>query len=457
VRIEGGVSPLQLGDPETEICLTARAALVYASRVRWLVNRFATFEAKRCEELLKMEAAPKLAEVAKASFGWRVGLEDLKLEWERLTFSLGMAEYLEVAPQFHSPSWKLTNKYVDRGRVFLDAKDFARLLAENLKLRIIRKAGEEGVKDFELPAALQPHLGSIAGLLEGKRQLYEDEFPDGLVNDARPPCIVAIMNDLSAGKSLSHMARFAITTFMLNVGESVDGVLKLFGNVADFDEGKARYQVEHIAGITGSRTKYAPPKCEVLRSFGLCAEPDRLCATVSPAELLQEEGQAGSGAKAPRRGGANEGRRGWGEEEIEREREREREREEGRVHKVVLDEFRGYYSRLPAEQLDVKDFVRREYALLHFGDQKMIRHLSFGGVSELKRSLVEGVPANVYYSSAYYRNPQADDMNAKGWEGADLIFDIDADHIRTDCKDEHDTWACLDCGAGGGASPGRVP
>lgn len=123
------------------------------------------------------------------------------------------------------------------------------------------------------------------------------------------------------------------------------------------------------------------------------------------------------------------------------------------MHKVVLDEFRGYYSRLPAEQLDVKDFVRREYALLHFGDQKMIRHLKFGGVSELKRSLVEGVPANVYYSSAYYRNPQADDMNAKGWEGADLIFDIDADHIRTDCKDEHDTWACLDCGCRGRGFP----
>ncbi len=323
--IEGGVSPLQLGDPETEILSYPLAlALVYASRVRWLVNRFATFEAKRCEELLKMETAPKLAEVAKASFGWRVGLEDLRLEWERLAFSLGMAEYLEVAPQFHSPSWKLTNKYVDKGRVFLDAKDFARLLAENLKLRIIRKAGEEGVKDFELPAALQPHLGSIAGLLEGKKQLYEDEFPDGLVDDARPPCIVAIMNDLSAGKSLSHMARFAITTFMLNVGESVDGVLKLFGNVADFDEGKARYQVEHIAGITGSRTKYAPPKCEVLRSFGLCAEPDRLCATVShPLNYYKRKVRAGSGAKAPTGGVAptREGMRKEGGKVGERGRE----------------------------------------------------------------------------------------------------------------------------------------
>lgn len=309
--IEGGAgaATLNLGDTETEILSYPLAlALVYASGARWLVNRFATSEAKRCEELLKMEAAPKLAEIAKSSFGWKVDLEDLRLEWERLTFRLGLADYLEVAPQFHSPSWKLTNKYVDKGYVFLDTKDFSRLLAENLKLRIIRKSGEEEAKNFELPAALQPHLSGILGLLEGKKELYEDEFPEGVVDEARPPCIVAIANDLRAGKSLSHMARFAITTFMLNVGESVDGVLKLFSNVADFDEGKARYQVEHIAGMTGSRTKYAPPKCEVLRSFGLCVEPDKLCATVShPLNYYKRRVRAGSATSAPR---GEDGRRG---------------------------------------------------------------------------------------------------------------------------------------------------
>jgi len=29
-------------------------------------------------------------------------------------------------------------------------------------------------------------------------------------------------------------------------------------------------------------------------------------------------------------------------------------------------------------------------------------------------------------------------MENKGWIGADLIFDIDADHIETRCKTEHD-------------------
>jgi DNA primase large subunit len=76
------------------------------------------------------------------------------------------------------------------------------------------------------------------------------------------------------------MARFTLTTFMINVGISTDDVLKLFSNVADFDEGKTRYQVEHIAGLIGSKTRYTPPKCDVLRSFGICIENGANCGRI---------------------------------------------------------------------------------------------------------------------------------------------------------------------------------
>jgi DNA primase small subunit len=38
-------------------------------------------------------------------------------------------------------------------------------------------------------------------------------------------------------------------------------------------------------------------------------------------------------------------------------------------------------------------------------------------------------PAHVYYSVAYYDMPGAPRMDQKGWRGADLIFDLDADHL----------------------------
>jgi len=279
--IEGEDIITDSSDPEVEIFSYPLAlALVYSSKISWLVNRFATSEAKRCEDLLKMEPAPKLVEIGSESFGWKVEQSKLALEWEKMDFKLGVSEYLEAAPQFHSAAWKIINKHVDRGSVYLTSKDFARLLSENLKLKIIRKASNEEVKKFEMPEVFRPLREEILKLAEGKKQYFEDEVPAGLVDEARPPCIVAMINDMSAGKSLSHMARFTITTFMINVGEGVDDVMKLFGNVADFDEGKARYQVEHIAGIIGSKTKYKPPKCEVLRSFGLCVSPDRLCSKI---------------------------------------------------------------------------------------------------------------------------------------------------------------------------------
>jgi len=67
------------------------------------------------------------------------------------------------------------------------------------------------------------------------------------------------------------------------------------------------------------------------------------------------------------------------------------------------------------------------------------------------------VPSDVYYSSAYYEKPE-EEMDSKGWIGADLIFDIDADHIPTPCNKQHDAWACKNCGASErGAKPEKCP
>jgi DNA primase small subunit len=49
-------------------------------------------------------------------------------------------------------------------------------------------------------------------------------------------------------------------------------------------------------------------------------------------------------------------------------------------------------------------------------------------------------------------------MDKKGWLGADLIFDIDADHIPTSCDKIHDEWTCGKCGfSGKGITPETCP
>jgi len=72
---------------------------------------------------------------------------------------------------------------------------------------------------------------------------------------------------------------------------------------------------------------------------------------------------------------------------------------------------------------------KREYGFLFFDSRMMKRHMAFCHTSNLMEFLGKKCPAHAYYSSAYYETPDASSMNQKGWCGADLIFDLDADHL----------------------------
>ena len=75
----------------------------------------------------------------------------------------------------------------------------------------------------------------------------------------------------------------------------------------------------------------------------------------------------------------------------------------------------------------------REFGFILFDpdspDVRMRRHMGFGAPEELAAYLRSIVPQHAFYSSAYYASPGAGTMAEKGWTGADLIFDLDADHL----------------------------
>lgn len=75
-------------------------------------------------------------------------------------------------------------------------------------------------------------------------------------------------------------------------------------------------------------------------------------------------------------------------------------------------------------------FSKREFGFMFFDRQGMVRHTAFPTRASLKKYLVEQTPAHAYYSCAYYERPDAPTMNEKKWLGADLIFDLDADHVE---------------------------
>ena len=71
----------------------------------------------------------------------------------------------------------------------------------------------------------------------------------------------------------------------------------------------------------------------------------------------------------------------------------------------------------------------REWMLSPFGNNKPLRHKSFNSVNNLREFLVNRTPASVFYSTAYWNDPNQLKMSDKGWKGADLIFDLDGDHL----------------------------
>ena len=74
-------------------------------------------------------------------------------------------------------------------------------------------------------------------------------------------------------------------------------------------------------------------------------------------------------------------------------------------------------------------FGKREFAFVLFGSNGMLRHISFARKQEIEKFLKEKVPTHVYYSTAFYQKPDAPTMQEKEWMGAELIFDLDSDHL----------------------------
>ena len=92
-----------------------------------------------------------------------------------------------------------------------------------------------------------------------------------------------------------------------------------------------------------------------------------------------------------------------------------------------MQRFRDYYRRSPPPAPD--RFGRREFGFMFFDKNFVQRHLGFSREADLHSFLQERAPAHSYYSTAYYKDPSAEKMEDKIWLGADLIFDLDADHI----------------------------
>ncbi len=101
----------------------------------------------------------------------------------------------------------------------------------------------------------------------------------------------------------------------------------------------------------------------------------------------------------------------------------------------LKNKFQEYYSENPVHA--PAGLQRREWGFLFYEEKpdksgrgfQMHRHKSFNSEAEMNDYLRSMGPSHAYHSAAYYQYPQAPTMIEKKWQGADLIFDLDADHL----------------------------
>jgi len=242
-------------------------------------RRYALAEAKRAYDLLRYENPEKLLQIAVGSFGWDAKLAERDVGDTHFEFALQFTFYIRNAARIHDLRWKLVNRVLTDGYVLLPREDFARLLEEEVQSRVLEKTSGATV---ELPKELAERVEPLSAMLRARSQhLAADEMPHAVMASAMPPCMKNLLSLLQTSKHISHMGRFAMAAFLLNIGTNEEDLLKMFKAFSDFDERIARYQVEHIAGKRGSRRKYTAPNCATMRTHGVCVNPDELCATIT--------------------------------------------------------------------------------------------------------------------------------------------------------------------------------
>lgn len=250
--------------------------LAVATKNQFIKKRYALAEAKQTYDQLKLEPRRKILAIAK-NFEWSIKVNnDDKIPYE---FALNFTDYLRNTTHLRAKKWKLVNRLLLDGNVYLTRNEVARLLSEEVRKHIQRRLEVKRLPEF--PERILETAEKIKKLSIKKIGKAEMEgMPKTISETAFPPCIKTLYKTFSSGRHLSHIGRFTLTSFLINIGMPPENVIELFKNFSDYNQRMTHYQVEHIAGKRGSRTRYTPPKCETLQTHGICTNPDELCQKI---------------------------------------------------------------------------------------------------------------------------------------------------------------------------------
>jgi len=225
------------------------------------------FEAMRVERFLSTDLSIERSSQKKKLLVQKIfqDLFDINIDVDSTSSicKLSVPDYLLRASKMYEQEWKLINRSVKDGYVYLDTDEAVRLIRNELSNLIYTRV--KNMKVYEVPILIKSKADELRKKYSG-RYVYRNQFK---ILDY-PPCIKHAMEIINKGENLPHSARFMLATYMLAIGKTEEEVIEIFKNSPDYNEKITRYQVEHLAGKKGSHIKYSVPSCDRLRSEDLC-------------------------------------------------------------------------------------------------------------------------------------------------------------------------------------------
>ncbi len=229
--------------------------LVALSRDPFIKKGFAKGEASALRSILMRETRD-ISEVAE-ELG--ISLDNGKIHFK---------DYLRYIPS--DDNYKLVYQEMRDGFVKVNDDLLVEILASAYE-RKLEKDLSRYPKDLEF---MKKYLSELK--IEKKAKF---EYKGPMDAEAFPPCMKKILADAAAGIHLGHNARFAIATFLVNIGLDEDSIVNVFRKQDNFNERLTRYHIEYIMGKK-SGEKRMVPSCEKMKIYGLCVNPDDLCKRI---------------------------------------------------------------------------------------------------------------------------------------------------------------------------------
>ncbi|MCK5563377.1 hypothetical protein KAI30_04325, partial [Candidatus Bathyarchaeota archaeon] len=176
--------------------------MVAATEDSRIKRTYALAEAKRASSLLKGEGKQTIMKIANY-FTLKLRPIQPQPNLSNYNFALDFTDYIRNAAIIQDKKWKLTNRLLSKGEVFLTTVEISRLLEEEIRRYIEQKLQ---VKVKSLPPSIMNRVNRLKQLFYEKRgKTSWEEIPSEVIIAAYPPCIRRLHETTSSGRHVSHI------------------------------------------------------------------------------------------------------------------------------------------------------------------------------------------------------------------------------------------------------------